>query len=227
MHENKLKNVVNKASAIILDFDGVVLDSEPIHYEASRQVLSDIGLQLSFDEYNQHYIGLSDKEMFPKILHDKKSNFPLNEINGLIKKKVDIYTETISNHDQLPLVSGIDDFIVCMAKQRKKIAICSGSKRQEIASFFAKIKDRQLECYVSVIVTSDDVKHGKPSPEGYLLTAKLLNVLPDDCLVIEDTPHGVTAALEANMRVIAITTTHSKEQLCNAHMVIHHYTELL
>jgi len=89
------------------------------------------------------------------------------------------------------------------------------------------VRQGKLLSYFDTIVTSDDVKTGKPSPEGYLLTAQQLDVLPSQCLVIEDTPHGVKAAKSAGMQVIGLMTTYDRQQFLMADRVVSGYRQLL
>lgn len=212
--------------AIIFDFDGVILDSEPIHYEACCSVFNHIGLTLTYDEYTEKYIGLSDKEMFPQLLMDKGYNFSLDEINSFINKKIETYADIINSRDQLPIISGVDQYICDVIQGTKKMAICSGSTKKEVVTVLKKLKQGKLQSYFNTIVTAEDVKFGKPSPEGYLLTAKQLGVPTNKCLVIEDSPYGVEAAKAAGMYVIAILTTHERRQLQRADKIADDFTNL-
>ena len=211
-------------SAIIFDFDGVILDSEPLHYEAVTDVLNKLGLKLNYKEYTEKYIGLSDKEMFPMLLKNKGFHFSADAISSLINEKIDAYTHIINNHHELPLITGVDLYIHKAIQNDKKIAICTGSTKNEISITLAKL---MLIHLFNTIVTAEDVRHGKPSPESYLLTAKRLGVPANQCIVIEDTPHGITAAKNAGMYVIALTTTHENQCLQNADQVVAGFEELL
>ncbi len=213
--------------AVIFDFDGVILDSEPLHYKACSFVFAKLGLALSYDEYVDKYLGLSDKEMFPKIFSERSCSFSLDKINALIGEKTSRYQEIIKQCDELPMIDSVDQYIHHISKKISKIAICSGSTRNEIMAVLAKLKRGGLHAYFNTIVTSEDVQRGKPSPEGYLLTAQRLNVLPDQCMVIEDTPHGVEAAKAAGMFVVALLTSYTKNQLQNADKVINNFSQLI
>lgn len=213
--------------AVIFDFDGVILDSEPIHYEACCHVFNSIGLTLSYHEFKEKYIGLSDKEMFPLLLVNHGFHFTPAEINAFINNKIEQYTQIIKHHHNLPMISDVDKYIQKIVQDGKKIAICSGSMRIEVTTVLAKLKQGTLQPFFNTIITSDDVQLGKPSPEGYLLTAERLNVAPDKCLVIEDAPHGIAAAKSAGMFVIALSTTQEKHQLHKADRTVDSFVELL
>ncbi len=219
-------NFILKFDAFIFDFDGVILDSEPIHYEACCHALKRIGLFLPYQEYQNEYIGLSDKEMFPRLLHHKGFKLSLNDIHHLIIEKVDHYNHLIDSYEYLPIVSNVDIVIEAIAKKGKKIAICSGSTKREISNTLNRLKQGSLQPYFNIIVTSEDVLQGKPSPEGYLLTAKRLDVLPHQCLVIEDTPTGIKAGKDAGMTVVAVQTTYDRNQLHEADHIVDHLGQL-
>lgn len=213
--------------AVIFDFDGVILDSEPIHYEACCSVLGSLGIELSYTEFMAHYLGLADKEMFPKLLQDKGFNFSTDEIKQLTQQKEKAYTYIIGSREYLPLIADFEQFIFKIAATVKNIAICSGSSRNEIAAVLAKVRQGKLQAYFNTIVTAEDVRVGKPSPEGYLLTAKRLQVSPARCLVIEDSLHGVKAAKAAGMQVIALLTTYDRQEFLIADRVIRGFRQLL
>lgn len=213
--------------AIIFDFDGIILDSEPLHYAACQQVLKDLHITLSYDEFSEKYIGLADKEMFPQILVNNGYHFSSDQINSLIGKKVAYYLANIENHTDLPMITGLDQYVIKISQEIKKIAICSGSSRQEITTTLNKLKNGSLKDYFSIIVSSEDVKNGKPSPEGYLLTAQHLKVSPAKCLVFEDSPAGIEAAKTAGMYVIAFPTTQSRSLLHKANKIAANFMDLL
>ncbi|CDZ76137.1 Phosphorylated carbohydrates phosphatase [Legionella massiliensis] len=213
--------------ALIFDFDGVILDSEPLHYEACSFVFKQLGLALSYEEYVEKYLGLSDKEMFPKVLSAKNFNLSLDKINALIEEKTKHYQEIVRLCDSLPMIDSVDRYIEYISQKIPKLAICSGSTRNEIRAVLTKLKQGRLQSYFNTIITSEDVQQGKPSPEGYLLTAKQLNVPPSECLVIEDTPHGVDAAKAAGMQAIAILTSYKKDQFQHADKVITNFNQLI
>ncbi|WP_419419391.1 HAD family hydrolase [Legionella sp. D16C41] len=213
--------------AIIFDFDGVVLDSEPLHYEACCQVLKPLNLTLSYKEYQEQYLGLADKEMFPKLM--QRMNYPISkdEIKLLAHKKSKVYIDIITQAQTLPVIEGFQNFLMSIATKVKKLAICSGSTRNEIESALTKIAEGKLSTYFDTIVTTENVSQGKPSPEGYLLTAERINIKPEHCLVIEDTPHGIQAAKEAGMRVIGLLTSYKHTKLLKADKTISNFKQLL
>ena len=213
--------------AVIFDFDGVILDSEPIHYEACCNVLKKLGLVLTYEEYTEKYFGLSDKDMFPKLLEDKGYNFLAERVNLLIDEKNKYYINLINNRDNLPFIPDVELYIDFVLQEKKQVAICSGSTRNEVMAALARLKQGDLLRYFNTVVTAEDVKYGKPSPEGYLLTAERLGVSPNKCLVIEDSPYGVEAAKSAGMYVVGLLTTCDRHKLHKANKVVNGFADLL
>ncbi|MGQ3891886.1 HAD family hydrolase [Legionella sp. CNM-4043-24] len=213
---------------VIFDFDGVILDSEPLHYQAFASALEKTGLSLSYDEYIKKYLGLSDKDLFPRFFADRAYCFSLDEVDWLKRKKTSQYQDIIRHCADLPMIDSADEFIIHTAGRGSKTAICSGSTRNEIKTVLANLVQGRLQDCFNTIVSSDDVQQGKPSPEGYLLTARQLNLAPEECMVIEDTPHGIEAAKAAGMYVVALSASYTTESdLKHADRIIHHFSQLL
>lgn len=210
--------------ALILDFDGVILHSEPIHYQAYNMLLNEYSITLSEKEYFSDYAGLSDKELFPKLFKNK--NVPLPQMDELIGQKVAIYNQLIRDMTVLPLINGLAEYMNNARQMFSKIAICSGASKSEVMVVLNKLYQQKIIPSFDVIVTAEDVQCGKPSPEGYLLTAHLLDVLPAQCMVVEDSPHGILAAKEAGMHVIALTTTFDSSLLQQADMIVADFVRL-
>ena len=215
---------IHSFDAIILDFDGVILDSEPIHFEAYCTILRDMDIHLTYEGYKKSYLGLSDKDLFPKILND----FNLRGINidELTHRKSSQYSYILSEKNNLSPTSGLTTFLNSLSSTQR-LAICSGATYVEITSALQKLKYFLNPFTFKHIITAENVAAGKPSPEGYLLTAQMLNISPERCLVIEDSPHGIHAAKCAGMTVVALLTTHSASQLQEADYVTTDFTTLL
>lgn len=213
--------------AVIFDFDGVILNSEPIHYEACNRILQNLGLNLSYQEYFERYLGVSDKQVFELFLQSNGLAHRIKDLDNLFSEKAKIYTDMIENHPNLPMVDEVDQYIFKILNEEKKIAICSGSTQGEIAAALGKIKQGILKPHFDIIITSEDVQNTKPFPDGYLLAAKRLDVPPEQCLVIEDTPHGIAAAKAAGMHAVAILTSYDETHFPHADDIIHGFKQLL
>lgn len=214
-----------KYKAIIFDFDGVLFDSEKIHLQASNQVFRELGFTISEKEYFQRYVGLSDNDVFDFILNEKNIQFNPEQVKSLRQDKVAAYKKIINSSEFLYGISNVKNFIEAY-EAIARFAICSGATREEIESTLEKLENGKLKKYFKYIISIEDVAKGKPSPEGYILTAQRLNLSPQHCLAIEDTPKGVSAAKDAGMSVVAITTSLSKSHFSNVDFIAENYNEI-
>ncbi|MCD6044893.1 MAG: Haloacid dehalogenase superfamily, subfamily [Gammaproteobacteria bacterium] len=212
--------------AIILDFDGVILQSEPIHYQAYNTLLSEYNIVLSEKEYFAEYAGLSDKELFPKLFENKNVPLRQTQMSDLILRKVAIYKQLIQGMIALPLIQGLGEYLRHARKLFKKLAICSGATEAEVMVVLNKLYQQKIVPPFDVIVTAQDVQCGKPSPEGYLLTAQRLGISPTQCMVVEDSPHGIDAGKKAGMYVVALATTFNPSLLQQADVIFTDFVQL-
>lgn len=195
--------------AIIFDFDGTIVDSELLHFEIIRHLFSPFGISLEAD-HQQECIGYPDLDTFRRVANKFQLGFDEMELKKLVAKKIQLFQNTAKN--QARIYRGVEAFIKSMA-QNYPLAICTGSSRAAVDNVLPYLGSEDISPYFKHIVTNDDVVYGKPDPSGYRLTAQKLNILPQFCLAIEDSPAGIMAAKTAGMTVLAITNTHSKEKL--------------
>jgi HAD superfamily hydrolase (TIGR01509 family) len=196
--------------AIIFDFDGVIVDSEPLHFRATQSVLHSIGAAINFETYLQECVGQPDVENFRRLCVKHQLNADEQSVKKLVDAKINEYRQLASARARA--YPGVTSLIKSAA-QHYPLAICSGSFKNEIQQILATIDDEDLAPYFQSLVSIEDVPAGKPDPAGYRLAAKHLNALPEFCLAIEDSPAGIIAAKTAGMTVLALTTTHSREKL--------------
>lgn len=191
--------------AIIFDFDGVIADTEPLHYEAFLRVLSGRVAIPSRDAYFARYLGLNDAA-FVRTLHTEQSVALCDgDLQTLLQRKNAAYETAIARG--LPLLPGVAEFID-RARPRLPLAICSGARRVEIESIL-RAANRHDAFFA--IVSADDVPASKPDPAGFRMAAERLRaraagLAPRECLAIEDSAHGVTAARTAGMKVVRVRT---------------------
>jgi HAD superfamily hydrolase (TIGR01509 family) len=190
--------------AIIFDFNGTLSDDEPIMCEIFIELFAEHGKPLSAQEYFDQLAGLSDPEIVRTWLGEEHP-----DVDEVIAERVSRYRAAVGDG------SSIHEHVreaVRFAAERVPLAICSGAARAEIEPVVEAAG--LAECF-RAIVTSDDVVHGKPDPEGYLKTLGLLGD-PKDALVFEDTEAGITSARAAGLRVIAKLGTLDPQRLREA-----------
>jgi HAD superfamily hydrolase (TIGR01509 family) len=207
--------------AVIFDFDGVITDSEILHFRAFNAVLAPHGFELSKHEYYKDYLGMADKDCFKALIGEGRLCIPEAQIPALIQQKTRIFEQLARTEGRI--IEGVREFLDLLAKAQVPIAICSGALRPEIELI---LEEAGLRAGFDIIVSAEEVRHGKPDPEGFLLTLQKLNdispdpVAPESCVVIEDSHWGLKAARAAGMRTIAVTNTYEAAQLKQADKIV-------
>jgi len=209
--------------AIVFDCDGVIVDSEPLHLAAFQKILSEEGINLSKEDYFQKYLAMDDKSCFEAVLAAHGRTYDKRILKDLIVRKMEAYREL--SRQKLYLYPGVVDFIG-KVQGAYRLAIASGAFRGEIK---AALDVAGLRPAFPVIVSAQDVRNGKPHPEAFLLALRQINeqhpkpsppVQPGECLVIEDSIHGVDAAHAAGMICLAVLNSYPKERLTQADLVV-------
>ena len=202
---------------VIFDMDGVIVDSEPLHERAFCEVMDELGYGRNHGVHFADYVGRSDFELWEDFVARHKPSQPLAELLAMKRQRViDVVRQA------QPIFDGLPELVEKLAA-RCRLALASGSEHPVIE---AVLSLKGLRPFFSVVVSSSEVEHGKPAPDIFLRTAQLLGVVPQDCWVIEDSKPGVAAGLAAGMRVIAITNTHSAQELGQATHVVKTYEEI-
>lgn len=197
--------------AIIFDFDGVLADTEPLHFRMFQRVLQEEGLPLSEHDYYQKYVGFDDRGCFHAILSEHGRPVPPETIQQLVERKAALMLGHITTAKVV--YPGVVEFVKDVAG-RYRLAIVSGALRHEIELI---LKTAGMRDDFEHITAAEDVQAGKPAPEGYLHALRSLNrrvpLLASECLVIEDTIFGIQAAHAAGMRCLALSTTYPPDRL--------------
>ncbi len=207
--------------ALIFDFDGVVVNSEPIHLATFRSVLQTLGVPLSTEDYYAKYIGFNDHDCFQAALLDAGKPFTEPQLAELIARKTAMVKRAFG--ESIAALPGACGLIRAAADAGMPVGVCSGALREEIE--LASRTVGVLDC-LKVIVSSDDVTHGKPHPEGYTLAMQRLAqtthhiITPAQCVAVEDAPAGIHAARDAGMKVLAVTNSFPAEELREANLVV-------
>ena len=210
--------------AIIFDFNGVLVDDEPLHRELLGQVLIAEGMSFLPEEYPQKYLGLDDRRCFERALreHDRleEAQDPAR-IEQLIDQKAASYRKVLlAAPPGAYLFPGMASLVTSLSK-RAPLAIVSGALREEIE---LSIDRAGLGSCFQLIIAAEDVDESKPNPEGYLrglagLQQRLGPLAPAECLAIEDSVAGVTAARAAGLRCLAVTTSYPAHALSAANWI--------
>lgn len=216
-----ISSIMPKLQAIIFDFDGVIADTEPLHYAALREVLvAEVGIRLSQAEYYADYLGYDDRGCFKAALAAHQRPATPSRIDELVQKKGQAYLSALGT--DLKVFPGVRSLIE-EATHIHQLAIASGALRGEIELI---LEEAGLRKAFAHITSAEDVSQGKPSPEPFLHAMAALGAItsrhalrPDDCLVIEDSIPGIRGARAAGMKVLAVANTHPIQELQEADAV--------
>lgn len=205
-------------TTVIFDMNGVITDDEDLHELATQKAFATVGLEITPEIYRQYCLGRTDAAAFVDLIRD----FQLKnqEVAALIADKSVVYQALIA--DNLKVYPGVVALIEKL-HQNYTLALTTSSTFAEVQTVVGQL---QLKNHFKVIVSSKDVKRGKPDPEPYLLTAEKLGVSSSNCLVIEDSENGVRSAVAAGMTCIGIPNTEKRDKLTQAHYIIDDYSEL-
>jgi len=214
-------------AGVIFDFDGVIVDTEPLHYRAFQKILEPLGLGYPWETYVADYLGFDDRDAFREAYRSRGRPLLDSELEPLIDRKARAFLEIIVTGVRpypgaVELVSGISG--------RLPLAICSGALRSDILPVLEQFG---LSTVFDVIVTADDVSASKPDPACYRLTVERLaaacpgkGIAPESCIVIEDTPGGIAAARGAGLTVVGVTTSYPADRLAGTARIVTSLEEL-
>jgi HAD superfamily hydrolase (TIGR01509 family) len=205
--------------AILFDFNGIIINDEPIQMEAYQEVFKNEGVELSEKDYYS-CLGMDDEAFIKEIFSRRKKKISDEKIAGLSKAKTEKWRETVA--EDMPLFDGAEHFIK-MAARNFALGIVSMAKREEIEFVLEKAN---LRNFFPIIISSENISNHKPSPECYLkgfnaidsyrIKQSHLPMVHGETLVIEDAPQGIEAARKAGLKTLGITNTVSAEELRKA-----------
>lgn len=206
-----------QAEAVIFDFDGIIVDTEPLHYKSFQHVLAPLGLEFTWQEYLDDYIGFDDRDAFREAFAANHRELSSNELHSLIAKKALAFQNVIK--DGVSAYPGTVELIRKLRDARIPLAICSGALKSDIVPILLMLD--LTDCF-DIIVTAEDVASSKPDPECYEVAFSRLHALQNISLTknttfaIEDTPAGIIAARHADLNVCAVTNSYAAEKLTEA-----------
>lgn len=207
-------------AAVIFDMDGVIIDSELIHQGVELKLFRELGLNISAEEHNL-YVGTPNRDMWK----DFAGRYNLRRsVEDLIKLNRKRYMEHLLSLPDIKPIPGVVDLIDEIHKTGLKVALASSSSVEEIRTV---LKLFRLDTSFHEVVSGDYVEKGKPSPDIFILTAERLGLKPEECVVIEDSKNGVSAAKTAGMKCVGFYNPNSRNQdLSQADIVINSFNEL-
>jgi beta-phosphoglucomutase len=213
--------------AVIFDFNGILVNDEPIHWELFRRVLLEEGLSLSDKEYYERYLGMDDKGCFRAVFRDKGRALDDAALGVLIERKAAYYRAAIA--ERMVVFPGVKELVPELAA-RLPLAVASGALRGEIELV---LRSFGLINFFRVIASAEDVAEGKPNPAIFLKALEGLNreqggelIRPSECLVIEDSKEGISAANRAAMKCLAVANSYPAGELKSAQAVVESLEEV-
>ena len=213
--------------AVIFDFDGVITDSEIMHFRAFNKVLGQFNVQLNKKDYYTNYLGLSDIDLFNRLGQEGRLKSDEFDTEELIRQKNQVFERLVNNGGMV--IDAVPEFLDMLREKNVRMAICSGALRSEIELILEKAG---LRSFFEDIVSAEEVRKGKPDPEGFLLALEKLNdkrsgnIVPGECIAIEDSHWGIDAANAANMYTVAVTNSYSAKKLKAADVIVASLHEL-
>ena len=203
--------MIDRLDAVIFDMDGVIVDSEPLHERSFLEVFAEIGFTDNHGVDFASYYGKSDRIVWRDFIQRHQ---PRHTFDYLLNRKEEVFTRLLD--EERPIFKGVPE-LLSKAASRLPVGLASGSRHSTINEVLAI---GGLRRHFGAVVSSQDVQNGKPAPDIFLHTAKLLGADPAKCCVIEDSAAGVEAALAAGMIAIGITNSLPAQRLLRAHHIV-------
>ncbi len=204
--------------AAVFDFDGVLVDSEPLHYRSLRDALRPEGVEISEEEYLQVYLAYDDREAIRLALERHGEDPAPARRERIEARKVDIFARMIP---EIPVFDGARDLVRAL-EQDMPLAIASGARHDEVDAILRGVGLRDA---FQAIVGAEDAERTKPDPAPYVEAARRLaartgGLAPEECVAFEDSMPGIASALGAGMKVVGVAHSYPAEKLRAAHRVV-------
>lgn len=216
--------------ALIFDFDGVIVDSEPVIMELTRQMATREGWSLSKEEYYRDYLALDDRRIVERLFYTHGRPIDVTRRDALLEWKAAAYRQAI--RDGLRPLPGAAEFVKRCRVAGYPLAIASGSLREEVEWLLKKLRLRE---HFSVLATAEDAEYSKPHPGIYLTALAQLGRLSEfgrhplhaaECVAVEDAPAGIDAAHAAGIKCVALAHSRPAVELGQADWVFSDFDKL-
>lgn len=200
--------------------DGVIVDTEPVHYFAYNQHFKHLDIDVS-DEMYASFTGNSTKNVYQKL---KETFQLLDEVDGLVDYKRELFNNAFDQKEDLDLLPGVKDLIIDLHSNGMQLVLASSSAKVTINRVFTRFG---LYPYFSHIVSGEDFPKSKPHPAIFEKAAELSGTPKEECIVIEDSTNGIKAAKAAGIYCIGYKSENAiLQELAEADSIISHFNEL-
>lgn len=191
--------------AVIFDMDGVLIDSEPAYLEMNKRLFYDFGIEMDEEDYKA-LVGLPSIPMWTML--KKKYNLK-NEVNDFLMIEKKRMHEILDSDIISKPVEGVTELLGTLRKKNLKLSIASSSAKENVNFIISKLN---LTGFFDFVISGEEVKNGKPSPDIFLAVSGKFRISPEKCYVIEDSTNGIMAARTAGMNCIGFTNNDSNSQ---------------
>lgn len=198
--------------AILLDFNGTIINDEPLHAQLLQEMLLSENLRPDSEEFREVCLGRSDRACLRDLLARRGRMVDDDTLDRLVARKSQLYLDRLAHLPQLPIYPGVVDFCSRVRTLGLPMGIVTGALAAEVETVLSRAG---LRSFFSVLITGDLGLESKPAPDGYLQAVAQLrsqldrpDLQPQDCLAIEDTYPGIAAAKTAGMQVVGVATSH-------------------
>jgi len=210
--------------AAVFDFDGVIVDSEPLHFRSLSEALATEGVLISREEYWEHLLAHDDAGSIRRAFERRGESPERACLERVEQRKVERFAALVP---EIPVFPGARELIGALAAC-VPLAIASGARREEIDAILAGIGLRDA---FQAVVGAQDAPRTKPDPAPYLEAARRLGgcvsgLLPRQCVAFEDSVPGLVSALGAGMKVVGVAHSYPAAKLRSAHRVVDSLTAL-
>ncbi len=218
-----MKNLsLPRPEAVLFDFDGILVDSEPMHHRAFNEVLDPLGMAFPWKEYVETYMGFDDRDAFREAFRAKGIDLDDTNLAKLVAAKSEAFLRGL--RAGVTAYPGAVPLIETLSAAGTPLALCSGALRADIDPILAQLGVARR---FGVIVSADDVRRSKPDPESYALAFRRLAetyssslTVPGKSVAVEDTPAGIRSAKSAGLRVLAVTNSYGAGELAEADWIV-------
>jgi HAD superfamily hydrolase (TIGR01509 family) len=210
--------------AVIFDMDGTIVDSEPLYDQVNDEIYEKYGFELTEEDYNRH-LGVNLRDVWTDILerHQVNEEFSHYKIEDFMEDHIHSYYQGLVEAEDLELMPGVEAWFQFLKDHGYQMIIASSSYIPVIEHIYQRFN---LDQYMEGYVDGNSIENGKPAPDIFLKAAEKLGVKAEECLVIEDSEHGVNGAHRAGAKVVAFNRAQDQSQdFSNADLIIEEYNQ--